>query len=72
MTDGDQNMVSENSGFKKLFTDNIGHSAVPYHCIIHQEVLCAKSGLLNVASPGRDRAQLATGPHPSIFQISAF
>ncbi|EOB12717.1 hypothetical protein NBO_376gi001 [Nosema bombycis CQ1] len=28
--------------------------------------------VITVASPGRDRAQLATGPPPSIFQISAF
>jgi hypothetical protein len=45
-TDGAQNMVGKLTGFKKLFTDKIGHSVVPFHCIKHQEVLCAKSGFI--------------------------
>jgi hypothetical protein len=43
-TDGAQNMVGKVVGFKKLFTDKIGHPIIPFHCIIHQEVLCAKTG----------------------------
>jgi hypothetical protein len=45
-TDGAQNMVGKLSGFKKLSTDKIEYSVVPSHCIIHQEVLCAKSGFI--------------------------
>jgi hypothetical protein len=45
-TDSASNMVGKQTGFKKLFTDLIGHPVVPFHCIIHQEVLCAKYGFL--------------------------
>jgi hypothetical protein len=43
-TDGASNMVGKNVGFVKLLKDKIGHEIIPFHCIIHQEVLCAKSG----------------------------
>jgi hypothetical protein len=43
-TDGASNMVGKNVGFVKLFKDSIGHEIIPFHCIIHQEVLCSKSG----------------------------
>ena len=44
-TDGALNMVGRNDGFVKLFTEVVGHPILPFHCIIHQEVLCAKVGL---------------------------
>lgn len=43
-TDGAPNMVGKNVWFIKLFMETIRHPVVPFHCIIHQEVLCAKSG----------------------------
>ena len=44
-TDGAPNMVGRNVGFVKLFTEEVGHRILPFHYIIHQEVLCAKAGL---------------------------
>ena len=44
-TDGAPNMVGRNVGFVKLFTEVDGHPVLPFHCIIHQEVPCAKVGL---------------------------
>jgi hypothetical protein len=41
-------MVEKQTGFKKLFTDLIGHPVVPFHCIIHPNVLCAKDGFLEL------------------------
>ncbi|KAG9493205.1 hypothetical protein GDO78_001230 [Eleutherodactylus coqui] len=41
-TDGVPNMVGKKVRFVKLFTEDIGHPIVPFHCIIHQEALCAK------------------------------
>lgn len=38
------NMVRKNAGFMKLFMEAIAHPLVPFHCIIQQEVLCAKAG----------------------------
>lgn len=43
-TDGAPNMVGRNVGFVKNFTEAVGHPLVSFHCIIHQEVLCAKAG----------------------------
>ncbi|XP_073436047.1 general transcription factor II-I repeat domain-containing protein 2-like [Dendrobates tinctorius] len=47
-TDGAPNMVGKKVGFVKLFTDAIGHPIVPFHCIIHQEALCAKAGFTDL------------------------
>ena len=44
-TDDAPNMVGRNLGFVKLFTEVVGHRILSFHCIIHQEVLCAKAGL---------------------------
>ena len=44
-TDGAPNMVVRNVRFVKLFTEVVGHLILPFHCIMHQEVLCAKVGL---------------------------
>ncbi|XP_068204693.1 protein FAM200A-like [Palaemon carinicauda] len=41
-TDGAPNMIGSHVGFVKLFTEVVGHPILPFHCIIHQEVLCAK------------------------------
>jgi len=47
-TDGAPNMVGKKVGFVKLFTEAIGHPIVPFHCIIHQEALCAKAGFTDL------------------------
>ena len=44
-TDGAPNMVGRYVGFVELFTEVVDHPILPFHCIIHQEVLCAKVGL---------------------------
>jgi hypothetical protein len=41
-------MVGKQTGFKKLFTDFIGHPVVPFYCIIRQGVLCAKYGFIEL------------------------
>ncbi|GBN56737.1 Dipeptidyl peptidase 3 [Araneus ventricosus] len=33
------------NGFISLFQTDVGHSILEFHCIIHQQALCAKSGL---------------------------
>ena len=35
-------MVGSTSGFIKLFVNEIKHQVIQFHCIIHQEALCAK------------------------------
>lgn len=40
-TDGAPAMVGKQKGFVKLLEDQIGHPTVKFHCIIHQENLCA-------------------------------
>ncbi|XP_069588396.1 general transcription factor II-I repeat domain-containing protein 2-like [Ranitomeya imitator] len=47
-TDGAPNMVGKKVGFIKLFMEGIGHPIVPFHCIIHQEALCAKAGFTDL------------------------
>ncbi|GFV74461.1 general transcription factor II-I repeat domain-containing protein 2A [Trichonephila clavipes] len=47
-TDGAPNMVGEKNGFISLFKINVGHSILECHCIIHQQALCAKSGLTSL------------------------
>lgn len=44
-TDGAPNMVGKNIGFIQKLKQNIKHSLIEFHCIIHQQVLCAKQGL---------------------------
>ncbi|CAM4459457.1 unnamed protein product [Caretta caretta] len=34
-------MVGKQKGFVKLLEDQIGRPTVKFHCIIHQEILCA-------------------------------
>ena len=41
-TDGAPSMVGPTSGFLKLFANEIKRQVVRFHCIIHQEALCAK------------------------------
>lgn len=43
-TDGARSMTGEENGFVNLFTERVGHSVLGFHCIIHQQVLCAKHG----------------------------
>ncbi|GFU90103.1 general transcription factor II-I repeat domain-containing protein 2A [Trichonephila clavipes] len=47
-TDGASNMVGKKNGFISLFKTDIGHSILECHCIIHQQALCAKSGLTSL------------------------
>jgi hypothetical protein len=42
-TDGAPSMIAKNKGFLKLFSMNISHDIIPFHCILHQEALIAKS-----------------------------
>ncbi|KAG0433849.1 General transcription factor II-I repeat domain-containing protein 2B [Dictyocoela muelleri] len=42
-TDGAPSMVGKNIGFVKLLKQKIGRELISFHCIIHQEALCAKS-----------------------------
>lgn len=44
-TDGARSMIGQENGFINLFTKHIGHSILGFHCIIHQQALCAKPGL---------------------------
>ena len=44
-TDGAPSMTGKDAGFVNLFTKHVGHPLVAFHCIVHQEALCAKSGL---------------------------
>ena len=41
-TDGAPAMVGKHNGFVSLIEDKIGHPIMRFHCIIHQENLCAK------------------------------
>ena len=42
-TDGACSMTKKEDGFINLFTQHVGHSILSLHCIIHQQVLCAKT-----------------------------
>ena len=44
-TDGVPSMTGEKAGFVSLFTTEVGHPVIGFHCIIHEEALCAKVGL---------------------------
>lgn len=39
-------MIGKDRGFVNLFSKKIGHPLISFHCIIHQEALCAKDGLV--------------------------
>ena len=43
ITDGAGSMTGKTNGFINLFTQHVGHSILSFHCIIHQQVLCAKT-----------------------------
>ncbi|GFV78288.1 general transcription factor II-I repeat domain-containing protein 2A [Trichonephila clavipes] len=47
-TDGAPNMVGKKKGFISLFKTDVRHSILECHCIIHQQALCAKSGLTSL------------------------
>ncbi|GFU87953.1 general transcription factor II-I repeat domain-containing protein 2A [Trichonephila clavipes] len=49
-TDGVPNMVGKKKkkGFISLLKTDVGHSILECHCIIHQQALCAKSGLTSL------------------------
>ena len=42
-TDGVHSMIGKNVGMVQLLKQELNHSFVEFHCIIHQEALCAKS-----------------------------
>lgn len=44
-TDGAPNMVGKHNGFFQLFSKEISHLLISFHCLIHQEALCAKDSL---------------------------
>ncbi|GFV40913.1 general transcription factor II-I repeat domain-containing protein 2B [Trichonephila clavipes] len=41
-------MVGKKIGFFSLFKTDVGHLILEGHCIIHQQALCAKSGLASL------------------------
>ncbi|XP_050065321.1 general transcription factor II-I repeat domain-containing protein 2A-like [Aphis gossypii] len=43
--DGAPNMVGKHNGFVQLFSNEISHPLISFHCLIHQEALCAKDSL---------------------------
>ncbi|KAE9532699.1 hypothetical protein AGLY_009780 [Aphis glycines] len=45
-TNGAPCMIGKDRGFVNLFSKKIGHPLIGFHCIIHQEALCAKDGLM--------------------------
>lgn len=47
-TDGAPSMTGKEVGFVRLFTEEVGHPLLSFHCIIHQEALCAKTGLKEI------------------------
>jgi len=44
-TDGAPSMIGKNIGFIQQLKHSVQHSLIEFHCLIHQEVLCAKQGL---------------------------
>lgn len=44
-TDGAPNMVGKHNRFVQLFSKEISHPLISFHCLIHQEALCAKDSL---------------------------
>lgn len=46
-TDGAPNMIGPELGFLNLFQKQVGHPIIGFHCIIHQQVLCAKNGTID-------------------------
>ena len=44
-THGVPSMTCKKAGFVNLFTTEVGHTLIGFHCIIHEEALCMKSGL---------------------------
>jgi hypothetical protein len=49
-TDGAAAMVGRKKGFVKLLENHIGRKLLSFHCIIHQESLCAKTSSLDLGS----------------------
>ena len=43
-TNGAGSMTGKTNRFINLFTSHVGLSILSFHCIIHQQVLCAKTG----------------------------
>lgn len=43
-TDAAPSMVGKKNGFISTFQTHIGHPILEFHCIIHQQALCAKGG----------------------------
>lgn len=44
-TDGAPSMVGKNVGFVQLLKQEVNHNLVEFHCILHQQALCAKDSL---------------------------
>ena len=41
-TDGAPSIVGKNCGFVKLLIDEVKHDLAQFHCMMHQQALCAK------------------------------
>ena len=44
-TDGAPSMTGEKAGLVSLFTKDVGHPVIGFHCIIHEDALCAKANM---------------------------
>ncbi|XP_062887396.1 general transcription factor II-I repeat domain-containing protein 2A-like isoform X1 [Mobula hypostoma] len=44
-TDGAPSMIGEEAGFVDLLENDVGHPLIGFHCIVHEESLCAKAAL---------------------------
>ena len=44
-SNGAPSMTGKKAVFLSLFTKEVGHAVIGFHCIIHEEALCAKAGL---------------------------
>jgi len=45
VTDGGPSMTGEKASFGSLFTKEVSRPVMGFHCIIHEEALCAKADL---------------------------
>ena len=49
-TDGAPSMIGKEAGFINQFAKHVGLSLIGFHCIIHEETICAKPGLKELYS----------------------
>lgn len=47
-TEGSPNMIGKYKGFFTLFGQNVKHELLLFHCIVHQEALCAQTSTVEI------------------------